>query len=50
MGLYQAMFVLGADHSILDEIMERVHPDWNEKWRGPKPCRHVLCVQGRLLR
>jgi len=26
-GLYQAMFVLGADHSILDEIMERVYPD-----------------------
>lgn len=26
-GLYQAMFVLGADHSILEEIMERVYPD-----------------------
>jgi hypothetical protein len=25
-GLYQAMFILGADHSILDEIMERVYP------------------------
>ncbi len=25
-GLYQAMFVLGADHTILDEIMGRIYP------------------------
>jgi hypothetical protein len=25
-GLYQAMFILGADHTVLDEIMGRIYP------------------------